>query len=208
MKIVAISDIHGQLPERCPECDLLIIAGDICPDLRPVQAQGEWLNTSFREWLRDQPARKIIGTWGNHDFIGRWSGALPEGLPIVVDELIEFEGKRIFLTPYVPNLRNWAFSFPDDVPFEFRQRIPDNLDILVSHGPPKGYFDQIIEGSHVGSESLLAWCRASEPKVIICGHIHEGRGAEQTSWGGMIYNVSSVDRMYRAYPERYTVICQ
>lgn len=50
MKIVATSDFHGVLPpvESIPECDVLVIAGDVCP-LRDhgVEFQRSWLLTNF-----------------------------------------------------------------------------------------------------------------------------------------------------------------
>lgn len=205
MKIYAISDIHGDLPPQCPPCDLLIIAGDICPHTphtMPVaEYQAHWLNRDFRRWLKNQPAKEIIGTWGNHDFVGKYGGLIPSDLPIEigVDKLIEIGGLKIYLSPWVPNLGRWAFAYQDDVPEEIRQRIPDKVDILVSHGPPAGFFDGVIEGIHVGSDSLLRACERVKPPIIICGHIHEARGSGPTPWGGIIYNVASLDRLYQPY---------
>ena len=66
MKIVAISDLHGQLP-TVPECDLLLIAGDICPvHNHKLFYQDIWLRSVFAAWLRQQRAKRIIGVWGNH----------------------------------------------------------------------------------------------------------------------------------------------
>src|SRR5262249_33524902 len=69
MKVVAVSDLHGNLP-AIPPCDLLLLAGDITPvrDHR-LAHQAEWLDTTFRAWLNQVPARKVIGVAGNHDFI-------------------------------------------------------------------------------------------------------------------------------------------
>jgi hypothetical protein len=52
MKIVAIADLHGILPE-VPPCDLLLLAGDLTPVTNHgVQFQADWLATEFRVWLR------------------------------------------------------------------------------------------------------------------------------------------------------------
>ena len=62
--VCATADLHGWLPPISP-CDLLLIAGDICP---PTD-QRHWLDTNFRTWLVDSPARHVVATWGNNDVV-------------------------------------------------------------------------------------------------------------------------------------------
>ena len=210
MRIIAISDIHGQLPaEPCPPCDLLIIAGDICPDLRPVHRQATWLDMWFRPWLKNQSAKRILGTWGNHDLIGQ-EGGFPEDLPweLIVDGSVVVEGKKFYLTPWVPNLApRWAFSYPADVPPYRWPYQETDIDVFVVHGPPRGYCDDLPGYHHIGSESQLAWCQEAKPPVVICGHNHNGRGQETTEWGGKLYNVASLDNNYEPFELRFTDIC-
>ncbi len=77
MRIVALSDQHGHLPE-IPACDLLIIAGDVCPDrfgpflaMHHPEQQNAWFNRNVRPWLAKVPATHKILTWGNHDWCGQ-----------------------------------------------------------------------------------------------------------------------------------------
>jgi hypothetical protein len=77
MRIVALSDQHGHLPP-IPPCDLLIVAGDVCPDsfgpflaiFEPHQ-QKALFDQNARPWLAAAPAAHKILTWGNHDWCGR-----------------------------------------------------------------------------------------------------------------------------------------
>ena len=55
--------------------------------------------------------------------------------------------------------------------------IPEDTDILVLHGPPYGYGDYSSYGDeHTGSPSLLERIKEVKPKLVVFGHIHEGRG--------------------------------
>ena len=63
INIIAVSDLHARLP-NIPPCDLLLIAGDICPD-GSAMTQAKWLDTSFRAWLEKIPAKEIVGIADN-----------------------------------------------------------------------------------------------------------------------------------------------
>ena len=71
IRIAAVSDLHGFLPD--PDsllgCDLVIVAGDICPiqDHSPAY-QREWLERKFAPWLQAVSV-PVVGCAGNHDII-------------------------------------------------------------------------------------------------------------------------------------------
>ncbi|NQU78616.1 metallophosphoesterase [Candidatus Woesearchaeota archaeon] len=46
-------------------------------------------------------------------------------------------------------------------------------DIIVTHNPPHGLCDDMFNGANVGSPSLRQYIREHQPKLVICGHIHE-----------------------------------
>ena len=71
--------------------------------------------------------------------------------------------------------------------------IPEDLDILMVHGPPKNILDTILDGSTVGCENLRQTIHRKKPKVMLCGHIHENRGQRQVK-DTLFINASSVDR--------------
>ena len=53
--------------------------------------------------------------------------------------------------------------------------IPPDLDLLVTHGPPRGIGDRAVLGS-VGCDDLRAAVLAARPRAHVFGHIHEARG--------------------------------
>ena len=79
--------------------------------------------------------------------------------------------------------------------------IPEGIEILVSHQPPFGYGDRCADFTsgriiNVGSRELLATIDRVRPKIVVCGHIHEGYGQFERD-GTRIFNVSVVDEHYR-----------
>jgi Icc-related predicted phosphoesterase len=54
--------------------------------------------------------------------------------------------------------------------------IPQDTDVLVTHGPPHGIGDKTFDGRHVGCEELLLRVKQIKPRVHVFGHVHESRG--------------------------------
>jgi Icc-related predicted phosphoesterase len=180
MKIVAMSDLHGFLPQ-IPNCDLLIFAGDLCPTSNHnVYFQQDWLDNDFRHYLNNIPAKKIIGVAGNHDFIFQEKPHLvPKGLKweYLEDDWTTFEGKVIHGSPWTPIFHWWAFNASEKDLEERWNRIKDPTSILVTHGPPLGILDVNNQNIRCGSSSLKEITRTlPQLELHIFGHIHEGRG--------------------------------
>lgn len=223
MRIVALSDQHGYMPE-VPACDLLLVAGDICPDrfrdgvaMSRPDVQAVWFNRMIRPWIAAAPATHRILTWGNHDFCGQAcdfgsdapSRAASTALQIVVDERTTVPAPSggevsIWATPWSTLFMDWAFMKPPDELARIYAGIPEGIDILVSHQPPYGYGDHVVseDGAthHVGSPDLLAAIERVRPRLVVCGHIHRGHGRYEHQ-GIPIYNVSVVDERYRLVHE-------
>ena len=200
LKIVASSDLHGYLPE-IPDCDLLFLGGDICPDGNELK-QALWLDTVFRRWLRNVPARSIVGVAGNHDFVFQNRPDLTPALPwhYLQDSGIELFGLHIWGTPWQPVFFDWAFNLEEEQLEQKWQLIPSNTDILLLHGPPRGYGDRNSHDEHTGSPSLTRRILEVQPRLAICGHIHEARG-EYYIGHSLVANVSQLDLQYQPHDD-------
>lgn len=204
--IIAVSDLHGFLP-AIPPCDLLLLAGDITPVTNHhLDFQAEWLDTTFRYWLKSLPARQIVFVAGNHDLVFQQQPALvPQNLSAVYlqDSAFHWQGMKIWGTPWQPWFFDWAFNLREPELKDKWDLIPEGTDILVGHGPPFGYGDGVPgrEGMrHTGSPSLLARIKKVAPKLVVFGHIHEGRGDWQMA-DTVLANVTLVNAAYEpAYP--------
>ena len=89
---------------------------------------------------------------------------------------------KVFASPYSPAHGLWAFSYEEDQARELWDQIPGDTDILITHTPPKGHCDKTTKDGRVGCEALLRRLGVVKPRLHVCGHIHEGRGAELITW--------------------------
>lgn len=209
MKIIAISDEHGYLPMNLPAGDILISAGDEVPiENHSIEYQEKWLDTTFRKWLEFQSNYfgHIIGIAGNHSFIFEMRPEfVPEGLKwtYLQDSGITIDGINFWGSPHQPIFHNWAFNLSEkDLAKKFAL-IPDNTNILVTHGPPRGILDwapheKIIgRRENAGSTSLRdRVLQLPNLKHHIFGHLHQNYG--QRKIGDTLFScVSIMNEGYR-----------
>lgn len=198
-KIVLISDTHNLHSKiTIPECDILIHAGD-------ATGRGTLQEvSSFLYWLSQQPAKHKVAIPGNHDwlfdrdpFMARNLLSQYSDIIMLNDELKEVMGLKIYGSPVTPRFFDWAFNADEDDLYETWSKIPDGIDILVTHGPPKGVLDITQDGDSVGCPILAAEIMYRiKPKYHIFGHIHEGYGQQKIE--GITYiNASTCNRKYQ-----------
>jgi hypothetical protein len=119
----------------------------------------------------------------------------------------------IYVSPYTPAFCDWAFSYAHDedrfnAPQQVAPRaisiatnpIPQNVDIVMTHGPPKGILDACPQGN-VGCENLLQAVRRVKPLMHCFGHIHEGNGVKVVDWNRPARDVYIPIK--NAYPEPF-----
>jgi hypothetical protein len=94
---------------------------------------------------------------------------------------------------------SWAFNLPRNRPGLAGkwEAIPDNTDILITHGPAFGTLDTVAgrPWDNLGCELLAERIERLKPKIHVCGHIHSGYGYEFKN-DTHFFNASVLDEQY------------
>lgn len=89
---------------------------------------------------------------------------------------------KIFGSPYSPENGMWAFRYTAEQAPQFWDGIPLDSDIVITHTPPKYHRDETGQRRAAGCEGLRNALWRVRPRLAVCGHVHEGRGAERVRW--------------------------
>ena len=176
MKFTVISDTHNK------HSKLDLGSGDVllhCGDFSGRGSEQQIVN--FNDWLGTLNFKHKIVIAGNHDFMfekdPQKARSLLTNATYLQDSAIEIEGLKIYGSPWQPWFHNWAFNLQRGKDLKEKwSLIPDDTDILLTHGPPYGVQDLTSNGEHVGCEDLLEKVLSIKPKVHCFGHIHEDSG--------------------------------
>ncbi len=200
MRVAVTSDTHGRQNWEMPPCDVFVHAGDIT-------GRGSIEETSrFAARLRDEMSsphgpRHAIIIPGNHD---QCFGLFPtpvrelfgENVHVLVDEAVILEGVRFYGSPWTPPFMRWHFMADERRLASLYSDMPDALDMLVTHGPPRGILDPGWQEAHVGSTALVDAVAARKITHHVFGHLHAAGGQSIQSGTTTFHNVAACNDQY------------
>ena len=180
MLIYAAADIHGR-PERLAVItahiaahrpDVLVLAGDISRRFRPDDTLGPLSRLLL----------PVLLVRGNSDsrrmdaLLGRYPHLSSLHLVRKTIDKIDFVGcGGTLLLPFHSRL-----GFNESA---LEKRLSKRLhpgSILVVHPPPYGLRDRVLGRLSAGSRAVRRLVEKHAPALVVCGHIHEQSGVEQS----------------------------
>ena len=217
MKLCGISDMHGKLDFNIEKSDILCIAGDILPLNAQMSSKKseKWIKNTFIPWCNTQNVEEIYLIGGNHDFyLYRHADKLKEMLKdtkikYLCDEFATYTDENgkdyiIYGSPWCHQFGDWAFmGYSDEELEKIFLKMPDNVDVLVTHDAPYGVSDVCLQNDaywvtpdHIGNKGLAAAIKEKQPKINLHGHLHSTNHDVETLDDTKVYNVSVVDERY------------
>jgi len=192
LRLVLISDTHGMHRKMTiPDGDVLIHGGDFTRHGKLEDA------VDFNAWLGELPhARKLV-VYGNHECNSDWARGRGGGgdaahllsnatLLLAQSVVLPSASGRAPLKVWGENFF-WPMREGEDNPHF--GAIPDDCDVIIAHGPARGY----VDGSGSGCESLARHVLRVRPRMLVSGHIHGAHGAVEHE-GTLYANAASARR--------------
>lgn len=211
ISVVCVSDTHGrhaELTDKVRDSDILIHAGDFTRFANKKHA------TAFNEWLGHLPHRHKLVVLGNHeqnaDWVGDARAILFNGTVLLDDSVsLDFGDRGVvcvhgtrFAWPESPDEAEAATGSSPRSRSGSRYNFPDGVDVVVAHGPAKGYVD-----GGAGCPSLLAAVKRAGPTLVVSGHIHAAHGMDEGTGGAAGTTFINAANVKKGYSIGWEPIC-
>jgi hypothetical protein len=211
-RIIALSDTHTL--HNCitvPSGDVLIHSGDFTNQgtISSIQC--------FLDWFSAQPHKYKIFIAGNHE-LGLDAGPtqyikrnlinsyVNNNLFYLENSSVTIEGIKYYGSPITPFFKNWAWNKlrGEDIA-KYWASIPNDTNILITHGPPYGILDEILNNLdnigrdlHQGCQDLLNKVNnLYDLKAHIFGHLHLEGGKSLLLNNKLFINAAICDEHYK-----------
>jgi uncharacterized protein len=186
MRLLAFSDVHrdltqsGRLVDHAGDVDVVVAAGDFASIHRGLDELIDVLATI------ETPTVLVAG---NNETDAALRAACDgwRAAHVLHGEGVEIAGVAFFglgggvpVTPW-----DWSFDLTEDEAAGALTGLPRG-GVLVVHSPPKGYVDG---PRRLGSQAILEAVEDKQPRLVVCGHIHEAAGEQATIGESRVLNV-------------------
>jgi Icc-related predicted phosphoesterase len=189
VKLLAFSDLHrdldqsAKLVEMAADADIVIGAGDFASIHEGLEETIAALATI------EAPTVLVPGNNETVDALREASTSWPAAT-VLHGEGTTIEGVEFFglgagvpVTPW-----EWSFDLDDEAAAAMLAPCPEGA-VMVLHSPPQGHCDSSGDGTHFGSQALLAAIEEKRPRLAVCGHIHESWGCESEIGATPVHNL-------------------
>jgi Icc-related predicted phosphoesterase len=182
MKLLGITDLHGRQAalERiladAGEVDLVLFGGDITNFGSPVDA-------AMLIAIAEEAAGRALAVAGNCDSAEIDLRLLEMGVGLrrrgVIVDGVGIHGLSA-MPPWQPSMYHFTEAeLAEMLEAGFAQITGAAHHVVLSHPPPRRCrLDRTVFGRHVGSAALREFIDRVQPRLVLCGHIHEGRGID------------------------------
>jgi uncharacterized protein len=196
--LLAFSDLHRDLngardlAERSAEVDLVIGAGDFASVHEGLEEAIGALSAIERPTVlvpgnneTEEALREACQEWDAATVL-HGEGAEIDGIPFFG------LGAGVPVTPW-----DWSFDLDEEEAAGKLADCPTGA-VLVVHSPPYGHCDASSAGEHLGSSAVLDTIERVQPRLAVCGHIHESWGAESEIGSTAVFNLGPEGRVLEA----------
>jgi Icc-related predicted phosphoesterase len=189
VKLLAFSDLHRdlnrarRLAEESSRADVVVGVGDFAS----VHSGLEETVTELRPI--DRPIVLVPGNNETEEALrsacAGWSSAtVLHGSSVELDGVEFFGlGAGVPVTPW-----DWSFDLTEEEAGRMLEACPPDC-VLAVHSPPRGHADLSGRGEHLGSEAVLRAIEEVQPRLVLCGHIHESWGERSRIGSAEIVNL-------------------
>ena len=176
MHIYAVADIHGR-PEKIAlvrektealNPDALIVAGDIT---------NYFNSTDVVAQLNHMPV-PVLAIRGNTDLekVDHLLNDYPNTSSLHLNEQKIKGQKFVGVSGTIPVPFSSRIGLREKSIFNTLDALVDDSSVLVVHSPPRGVLDEAFGRFHAGCRRLYQLVAQCQPRLVLCGHIHERPG--------------------------------
>eukprot|EP00656_Telonema_subtile_P015864 TRINITY_DN1834_c0_g1_i2.p1 TRINITY_DN1834_c0_g1~~TRINITY_DN1834_c0_g1_i2.p1 ORF type:complete len:259 (-),score=51.71 TRINITY_DN1834_c0_g1_i2:120-896(-) len=164
VRVVCCSDTHGNHRDLLiPPGDVFIHAGDFTSFGKREHAED------FNTWLGELPHKHKLVVNGNHEHNAEWKTDAQNILSNAV--FLRGEKHTVQVGDQQVTVFGTDFFWPMKTPNPYYDLIPEDVDLLVCHGPVRGYVD-----GGTGCQTMLQHVERVSPRLVVSGHIHDAHG--------------------------------